>query len=133
MFEALLKILPLTANAYQWLLGRNDKKKENFASLCERIGEVMESFANANEDQRKSKNLCGELRVYVPGIREMAKEILESNQLEEMAKELDDVCTAWSKHSEILEKGVHASDRDLLEIDGAAGHFRGLAKLVRTM
>jgi hypothetical protein len=133
MFEALLKILPLTAKAFQWLLTQNDKERERFASLCERISEQLEGFAKASDDQRQSRNLCAELRVYVPEIEEIANGILTENQLKSMARELNSVCDAWSKHSEKVEKGLHITDSDLYEVQDAAGHFRGLAKLVRTL
>ena len=133
MFEELLKIVPLTTSAFQWLISRNEKEREQFASLCKRISELMESFAKASDDQRRSRNLCAELRVYVPEIRKMADGILEDNQLSSMAESLSGVCDAWHKHSENLGQSSHAGNSDLGEVQDAAGHFRGLAKLVRSM
>ena len=132
MFEALLKIVPLAADAFQWLLSRNEKEREQFGSLCDRIGELLQSFAKASDDERLSRNLCGELKVYVPAIKAMAAPILEKNQLTEMAQALSNVCDAWSRHSENIGKRSYATS-DLREIDTAGGHFRGLARLVRGM
>ena len=133
MFEALLKVVPLSASALQWLLARNAREREKFASLCERISEQMETFAKASDDLRQSRNLCAELRVYVPEIEELSEDILTDNQLKSLARELNSVCDAWSKHSDKLGKGLHMTDSNLYEVQDAAGHFRGLAKLVRTL
>jgi hypothetical protein len=131
MFETLLGIIPLTADAFQWLLRRSEKERENFASLCDRIAVVLETFVKASDDQRSSRNLCRELLVYVPEIEEIANPILEGNQLNEMAKALSEVCSAWSRHSASVGQEAYVSKSDLDEINAAAGHFRGLANLVR--
>ena len=119
MFEALLKVVPLAASAFQWVLTQNARERENFAVLCESISENMESFAKASDDQRQSRNLCAELRVYVPEIEEIAKGILTDNQLKGMALELNSVCDAWGRHSEKIEKGSHIIASDLDEVQDA--------------
>src|SRR5215510_8216664 len=131
MFEILLKVVPLSVDAFKWLFNRQDRKKEEFASLCERITENLESFARANDDERRSRNLCNELKVYVPAIEKMAEGILEDNQLKDMAEALNTVCETWKEHREKQENNLHIDARDLLEVQDAAGHFRGLANLVR--
>ena len=133
MFETLLGILPLVEDAYKWIVNRNEQEREKFASICERISNLLESFANASDNERKSRNLCEELRVYVPEIKKMAEGILEENQLNSMAEALDGVCDAWAKHSESLKQSSYESDSDLGEIDAAAGHFRALANLVQKL
>jgi hypothetical protein len=130
MFEILLKVVPLSADAFKWLLSQQAKKREEFAFLCERISQNLESFAKASDDERQSRNLCHELRVYVPEIEKMANGILEDNQLKAMAQALNTVCKAWEEHREKQEKNSHIDARDLLEVEDAAGHFRGLANIV---
>jgi len=131
MFEILLKVLPLSADAFKWLLNQKARKREEFASLCERITENLESFAKASDDERQSRNLCNELKVYVPVIEKMAEGIIGDNQLKDMAVALNTVCETWKEHREKQENNLHIDARDLLEVQDAAGHFRGLANLVR--
>jgi hypothetical protein len=131
MFEILLKVVPLSVDAFKWLFNRQDRKREEFASLCERITENLESFARASDDERRSRNLCNELKVYVPAIENMAEGIMEDNQLKDMAEALNTVCETWKEHREKQENNLHVDARDLLEVQDAAGHFRGLATLVR--
>lgn len=133
MFEALLKVVPLTASAFQWLLAQDVKEREAFASLCQRISENLESFAKESDSQRRSRNLCAELKVYVPEIEGMAKRVLKENQLKEMAQSLSSVCDAWQEHSAKLGTNLHALDNDLYQVQDAAGHFRGIANLVRSL
>ena len=129
MFEELLKVIPLASSGFQWLIGQKTAKKERFASLCDRICEQLESFANASDDQRQSRNLCAELKVYVPEIEEIAEDKLPENQLEDMASELNRVCEVWNRQH----KSLAITSEELYEIHEAAGHFRGLANLIRTM
>src|SRR5215510_5324173 len=110
MFEILLKVVPLSVDAFKWLFNRQDRKKEEFASLCERITENLESFARANDDERRSRNLCNELKVYVPAIEKMAEGILEDNQLKDMAEALNTVCETWKEHREKQENNLHITD-----------------------
>ncbi|MES9822694.1 MAG: hypothetical protein ABW165_02605 [Candidatus Thiodiazotropha sp.] len=131
MFELLIKILPLAKGAYNWLVELNDKEKQQFASICENIIKLLASYSNASDNERLSRNLCGELRVYVPEIKEMANNILEENQLNDMDESLDGVCNAWANHSKKHNHNSTISDSDLNEIDVAAGHFRALANIVR--
>lgn len=133
MFEVLLKIVPLTTSAFQWLLTQDAKEREEFASLCQRISENLESFAKESDSQRRSRNLCAELKVYVPEIEDMAKRVLKDNQLKDMAQSLSSVCDAWKEHSEKLKKSSHTFDSNLYEVQDAAGYFRGLAHLVRSL
>lgn len=133
MFDALFKVVPLAGNGLQWLLERNAREREKFASLCDRISQQLESFAKASTDQRQSRNLCAELKVYVPELEQMAEDLVNGTQLRLMAAELNSVCEAWARHSAKMEDGLHVAERDLYEIEDAAGHFRGLATLVRTM
>lgn len=133
MFEALLKVLPLTASAFQWLLTQDTQEREAFASLCQRISENLESFAQESDSQRRSRNLCAELRVYVPEIEEMARHVLKENQLNDMAQSLSSVCDAWQKHSAKHGTDLHTLDNDLYQVQEAAGHFRGLANLVHSL
>ncbi len=131
MFEILLKVVPLTASVFNWFWNQSAKERENFAWICEHISETLESFAKASDDERQSRNLCQELKVYVPQIESLAENIVEDNQLKEMAQALDTVCDTWKAHREKQESNSHINSRDLLEIQDAAGHFRGLANLVR--
>lgn len=133
MFETLLKLVPLVGSAFQWLTKVNKDKRDSFANHCEDISKLLKTYADATDDQRLSTNLCAELNVYVPKIEEIAKGILDSNQLTDMAMELGSVCKRWREHTEKIGKDSHIDAESLKEIDAAAGHFNGLAKLVRTM
>ena len=44
MFEILLKIVPLTTDAFKWLLSQSAKKREDFALICDRISEILRAL-----------------------------------------------------------------------------------------
>ena len=133
MFEALLSAVKLAGSSLQWMLQLNNEKRKNLAALFDRISANLESFAKSRDDQGQSRNLCMELRVYVPEIKNIAQGMLESTQLESMAFELENACAAWAAHSASVGQDSERGGDDLFEIQSAAGHFRGLAALVRAM
>jgi len=133
MFEILLKVIPLASSSLKWVTTLQDEKREALASLFDRIGTILETYANATDDERQSINLCGELEVYAPNIRGIARNILEDNQLNEMADKLQNVCVLWRENSKKIADGSTNDNVALSEISYAAGHFHGLARYVRTM
>ena len=104
MFETLLKLVPVAGSAFQWLTKVNQDKRDKFATLCDEIKILLETYAKATDDQRLSRNLCAELRVYVPDIEKIAEGLLDTNQLTAMANELNTVCDRWQDGTTVISR-----------------------------
>ena len=111
----------------------DEEKRKRLAGLCDDISNVLERAGKAGDDRRQSISLCAELRQYVEPLRDVARDTLESDEINRLATELDRVCDAWQKLAGTAEPGGHSYEGHLDQLAEGAGLFRGLANRLRAM
>ena len=104
--------------AVDWRAEITQEKRENFASLCDDISNIFQTYADASDDRQQSIKICAELRVYVPKFRDIVEIIRDKELIEQMANQLENACNNWGD----------PNNNSIIE---AAGSFHGLANVVR--
>jgi len=133
MFEALIGVLKFLKSSLDWVTRLSEDKREKFAAQCEAISLTMKTFLDASKDERKSIELCAQLLVNVKPIRDIAAKTLSEEELEALAYQLEQVCNAWRSHTQSSGESAEHDAANLNQVAEAAGHFSGLAILVRAI
>jgi len=131
MLGDLMAVVKSLTDVLTWKRQLDDERRKKFADQCDQISDVLTSVYEESKNRRQLINLCAELRRYVEPIREIAQGTLASDEIDQLATELDRVCDAWKQLNDSAELGSHLYDGYLDQIAKGAGDFRGLANQLR--
>jgi hypothetical protein len=108
-----------------------NERRAKLASYFDNISKVLQGFVDMTRQGEQSTGPCAELAEYAKAIRDVASPTLRADEVERLADELTNACENWQKLTPAGAPGTYSYDTYLNEIEKAAGHFRGLANVLR--
>ena len=133
MFETLLNASKTLLDATAALSQVQQDRRARLADLFEEVGDVLSEIVERKRKNEKSIDLCAELGVFAKMLPEVAENCFPADKVEDLSNALQNAQQAramiyYSKHPNNVNSRY---DKYVIQLEQAAGTFRGLAKVLR--
>ena len=139
MFETLVNTSKALLDAVDALSDLQQDKRARLADLFQEIGDVLNEIINRKKHNKKSVDLCAELGVFARALPDLADNCFPPEKVDKLAHALLQAQQAramiyYSSHPNDVNDINHVYneyDKYVVQLEQAAGTFRGLAKILR--
>ena len=133
MFETLLNASKTLLDATSALSQVQQDRRARLADLFEEVGDVLSEIVERKKKNEKSIDLCAELGVFAKMLPQVAENCFPEDKVEDLATALQNAQQAramiyYTKYPHNVDDEY---DKYVIQLEQAAGTFRGLAKVLR--
>ena len=133
MFETLLNASKTLLDATSALSQVQQDRRARLADLFEEVGDVLSEIVERKKKNEKSIDLCAELGVFAKMLPEVAENCFPEDKVDDLSKALHNAqqARAMIYYSKYPHNTNNEYDKYVIQLEQAAGTFRGLAKVLR--
>ena len=139
MFETLVNTSKALLDAADALSNVQQDRRARLADLFEEVGDVLSEIINRKKHNKKSIDLCAELGVFAKALPDLAENCFPPEKVDNLSHALHQAQQAramiyYSNHPDDVNDVNHTYneyDKYVVQLEQAAGTFRGLAKVLR--
>ena len=139
MFETLVNTSKALLDAADALSNIQQDRRARLADFFQEIGDVLIEIVEHKKNSQKSIDLCAELGIFAKALPDLAENCFPPDKIDNLSLALQQAQQAramiyYSNHPNDVNNVNHVYneyDKYIVQLEQAAGTFRGLAKVLR--